>query len=61
VSNRFPFIGNLCSRVSVGGKEVKEDIDEKEKIDDIDNSRAEPVGLMPKGDLERNETAAYQD
>jgi hypothetical protein len=54
VSNRFPFIGNLCSRVSVGGKEVKEDIDEKEKIDDIDNSRAEPVGLMPKGDLERN-------
>jgi hypothetical protein len=54
VINRFPFIGNLCSRVSVRGKEVKEDIDEKEKIDDIDNSRAEPVGLMPKGDLERN-------
>jgi hypothetical protein len=54
----FLSVCDLRSFMSVRCKEVQKDIDEKEKINQINNFRTDAISLMPKGDLERNQDTA---
>ena len=47
--------------VPVGGEKVQQDIDQKKEINDVNDFGTESGSRMPKSDLERYQTAAYQD
>jgi hypothetical protein len=52
--------GDFNSLVPIGGEKVQQNIDQKNKIDEINYLAAKFVSRMPKYDLERYQCATYQ-